>query len=236
MEDTTKKITYVSVAIIMAGLLVGGIAYLINTNNQRTAENIRESGVLDVKDERMIKGDIDNPLSVVEYADILCPYCARAHNEILPRIEADYIDTGKARFEVRLVGIIRPDSQRAAEGAYCAAEQGKFWDYLDKAYQETWDDFYSQGKGPEEVDTFNDRNIEAFAERVGVGSYPWKECMESGKYREALDKNVDGMRQIQAYGTPYFLFNGIGYGSGAPEYTVFQKALDAEYRKVMDDK
>lgn len=69
----------------------------------------------------------------MEFADILCPYCAKANQQVIPQIKSNYIDTGKVHYEVRLVAMIAPDSQHAGEGAYCAAKQGKFWNYLDTA-------------------------------------------------------------------------------------------------------
>lgn len=104
-----------------------------------TQEPLSESDqkVLNVQDKRLTKGDSAAPVKIVEYADILCPYCAKANEEIIPQIQSNYIDKKQVHYEVRLVAMISPDSQRAGEGAYCAAEQDKFWDYLDAAYQDT---------------------------------------------------------------------------------------------------
>lgn len=139
-------------------------------------------------------------------------------------------DTQKARYEIRLVAMIAPDSQRAAEGAYCAAEQNKFWKYMDLAYKETWQNYYSQNKSPQEVPLFSDSQINQFAERVGLELSTWRDCLDNDTYAGVIQKNQATMAEINANGTPHFLFNGQSY-AGAPPYELFQTALNAELNK-----
>lgn len=206
------------------------IAVFFISGGQRTRPTVNDLGVLAVEDKRLTKGKDSAPVAIVEYADMLCPYCAKVNEEVIPRVQTDYIDTDKARYEIRLVAMIAPDSQRAAEGAYCAAEQNKFWDYMDVAYKETWQNYYSQNKSPQQVPIFSDTQINQFADRVGLEVSMWRGCLDSGKYTDVIEKNQAKMSEMKAYGTPYFLFNDQSY-SGAPPYPFFQKALDAEYNK-----
>lgn len=188
------------------------------------------SSVLSIQDKRLSLGDESAPVKIVEYADILCPYCAQANANIIPRIKADYIDTKKAHYEVRLVGRIAPDSKRAAIGAYCAAEQGKFFDYLDTAYTRTWSEYYSQNKSPEDIPLFSELLIKDFAKRLGLEMTAWDTCLTSGKYDSVLAANQAKMREIEAYGTPHFIINDRNY-SGAPPYPAFQAVIDGELKK-----
>ncbi|MGK2896177.1 MAG: DsbA family protein [Candidatus Saccharimonadales bacterium] len=189
-----------------------------------------EQQVLTVQDKRLTKGDESAPVKIVEYADILCPYCAKANEEIIPKIQSNYIDKNQAHYEVRLVAMISPDSQRAGEGAYCAAEQNKFWDYLDTAYKDTWNNYYSQNKTPQDVDLFTEKNIFSFASRVGLDMLLWQRCMSSGKYEKTITANQEEMSEIKAYGTPHFIINGNNY-NGAPPYSSFKAVIDAELNK-----
>ena len=189
------------------------------------------SSVLAIQDQRLSQGDANAPVKIVEYTDILCPYCAQANANIIPRIKSDYIDTKKAHYEVRLVARIAPDSKRAAIGAYCAAEQGKFWEYLDTAYTRTWNEFYSSNKSPEEVNLFSELLITDFAKRLGLDMPSWQTCLTSGKYDSALEKNQAKMREMEAYGTPHFVINEKSY-SGAPPYPAFQAVIDGELKKA----
>ena len=48
-------------------------------------------------------GVIDAPVKMIEYASFTCPHCANFHADVFPKLKADYIDTGKVRFEYREV-------------------------------------------------------------------------------------------------------------------------------------
>lgn len=49
----------------------------------------------------MAVGSVDAPVTIIEYASFTCPHCAAFHETVYKPLKADYIDTGKVRFEVR---------------------------------------------------------------------------------------------------------------------------------------
>lgn len=225
-----KKTTIILGAVI-AVMVIGGWLFLTyGGSTEQKPLSASQQQVLNVQDKRLTKGDENAPVKIVEYADILCPYCAKANEEIIPQIQSNYIDEKQVHYEVRLVAMISPDSQRAGEGAYCAAEQNKFWDYLDTAYKDTWENYYSQNKTPQDVPLFTERNIYSFASRVGLDTLSWQQCMDSGKYAETITANQDKMSEIKAYGTPHFIINGNNY-NGAPPFSSFKAVIDAELNK-----
>lgn len=183
--------------------------------------------ILEVQDERLTKGDKSAPVKIIEYADILCPYCAKANEEIIPQIQSNYIDKNQAHYEVRLVAMIAPDSERAAEGAYCAAEQNKFWDYLNTAYRDSWNNYYSKDKSPEDVKLFSKTGIYGFAKSIGLEMFAWQQCMDQGKYADTITQNQKKMKEIEAYGTPHFIINDKSY-NGAPPFPAFKAVIDGE--------
>ena len=173
---------------------------------------------------KMSKGDKNAPVQMVEFADVLCALCAQAHTKVMPSIENDYIKTGKVRHEVRFVAKISPDSARAAKGAYCAAEQNKFWDYYDTAEKKLWDKF-DAGEHALNITTFSQSNIVSFAKPLGLDMPAWNTCTSSDKYQSTLDKNNKDLQALNTYSTPTFLINGKAYG-GAPAYEVFKAVID----------
>jgi protein-disulfide isomerase len=191
----------------------------------------QSASMLNIADKKLSKGTTGAPVKIVEYADILCPFCAKVQSDVFPKIQTEYIDTNKVHYEVRLVGMIAPDSARAGEGAYCAAEQNKFWDYLNGAYKQTWDDYYSHDKSPEDVPLFSQANIGDFARSVSLDMFDWSHCMESGKYKAVMLGNQTKMKEIGAFGTPHFIINNTNY-SGAPPYAIFKSTIDAELGKA----
>lgn len=73
-------------------------------------------------------GRDDAPIVIVEYSNYQCPYCGRFHVTVLPRLQSEYIDTGKVRLIFRDLPLaMHRESVPAAIAAHCAAEQGKFW-------------------------------------------------------------------------------------------------------------
>ncbi len=91
--------------------------------------------ITDITDNDPVKGSEDAPITIVEFSDFECPFCGRFFSQTLPLIEDNYIDTGKVKFVYRDFPLsFHPQAQPAAEAAECANEQGKFWDYHDKIF------------------------------------------------------------------------------------------------------
>jgi len=92
-------------------------------------------------------GTPEAPVTVVEFLDFECGYCARHLAEILPLLQEEYIDTGKIRYvelDFPLTKIHR-NAMEAARAGHCAAEQGRYWELRDRllmkgATLSQWDD------------------------------------------------------------------------------------------------
>lgn len=225
------KKTMIILVIAVTAVIVGFWTFFTYGGYTRQPLTDDQKKVLDVQDTRLTKGNKKAPVKIVEYADILCPFCAKANEEIIPQIQSNYIDSGKVHYEIRLVAMIAPDSERAGEGAYCAAEQNRFWNYIDTAYSDTWDNYYSQNKTPEDVPLFGQANIAGFASRVGLDKLQWQQCMDGGKYKETIAQNQQKMSEIDAYGTPHFIINDKNY-NGAPPFQTFKAVIDGELNQI----
>jgi protein-disulfide isomerase len=70
------------------------------------------------------------PVTLVEYADLQCPYCAQWARNAFPELVRDYVRTGRVRMVFRGLVFIGPDSDKALRTALAAAEQRRFWDVL----------------------------------------------------------------------------------------------------------
>lgn len=217
------------IILIVTVVLIGaGWAFFTLGGTQSTPSPAAQE-IATTQDTRFAKGDPDAPVKIVEYSDVLCPHCAQFNAESMPQIQANYIDTGKVYYEMRLVGVITPDSTRAAEGAYCAADLGKFWEYMETSYADTWNHYYRNNKSPSDIPYFREGQIATRAHKAGiesgVDSMKWQQCINSGTYQEKIAKNKADMEKIHAYGTPHFTINGKNY-NGSPPYDVFKKAIE----------
>ena len=73
-------------------------------------------------------------MTIVEFADLQCPFCAEYHRNVFPSILDRYVRTGKVRLELRLLRFIGPDSDRLARVAVAAAAQNRMWQFAGLAY------------------------------------------------------------------------------------------------------
>ncbi len=163
----------------------------------------------------MVLGDPEAPIKIVEYASLTCPHCASFHNDILPRLKADYIDTGKARLVYRDFPLDRVALQAAAI-ARCAGDD-RFFGFIEVLYgtQESW--------------ARSSRPIDALAAVVRVGGLK-RQAIDACLADKAL---VDGILAVRLRGskkfgvrsTPTFIINGEKV-VGALTYERLKDVLD----------
>jgi len=144
-------------------------------------------------------GDASAPVEVVMWGDFQCPFCRRFDLVTLPELRREYFDTGKARFVWRNFVNYGVESEDAANAAYCAGEQGKFWEYHAKLYENQQG--INQG-------AFLRANLERFAGEIGLDTDAFNACTRSPKYNPVLaaDKKMGRGEGVSA--TPTFFVNG----------------------------
>lgn len=79
-------------------------------------------------------GSPDAPVTVVEYADLQCPYCAQWSRDVFPAVVRDYVRTGRVRIVFRGLAFLGPDSETALRAALAAGEQDRLWDVVHGLY------------------------------------------------------------------------------------------------------
>lgn len=75
-------------------------------------------------------GDPAAPVTLVEYADLQCPYCAQWARDTFPTVVDEYVRSGRVRLVFRGLSFIGPDSERALRAALAAGQQGRLWDVV----------------------------------------------------------------------------------------------------------
>ncbi len=172
------------------------------------------SGVT-LKDNTM--GDPNAPVKIIEYGDFQCPYCLRFWQLTEPKIIETYVKTGKVFFEYRSMGaFIGPESAAAAEAAYCAADQGKFWEYRDT--------LFSNWTG-ENAGGFNEEHLRKFAQSVGLDEIVFEQCLALGFNKARVERDVESARSYGVRVTPTFLINGK-LVEGALPFEAMQREIE----------
>jgi protein-disulfide isomerase len=76
------------------------------------------------------------PATLLEFADLQCPFCAQYTRDALPGLLHRYVRSGRLRMELELLSFIGPDSKRAARFAAAAALQDRLWSFSDLFYRQ----------------------------------------------------------------------------------------------------
>src|SRR5512141_2096373 len=81
-----------------------------------------------------VLGKPDAPVTLVEYADFQCPYCAQWALGTLPALVRDYVRAGKLRIEFRGLAFLGPDSETALRAALAAGREDGLWNVVELLY------------------------------------------------------------------------------------------------------
>jgi protein-disulfide isomerase len=145
--------------------------------------------------------------------------------ETFPDIKRDYIDPGRVRY-VFFDFVLDPEhtyAQAAAEAAHCAAEQGKYSEFRQQLYRN------QKALAP--------MFLQAHAETVGIQVTPFRECVESARYRTKVQADLHLSKTLRIRGTPTFFLGHLKDGgrkaeiahriSGSRPFELFAEHFDA---------
>lgn len=79
-------------------------------------------------------GDPDAPVTMVEFVDMQCPFCADASRDVITPLIEDYVASGDLRIELEILDFIGPDSEALARAAYAASQEDKLWQFAELAF------------------------------------------------------------------------------------------------------
>jgi protein-disulfide isomerase len=173
-------------AVVILAILI--IPSLIKPNISRTSMSNQTS-----------LGVASAPVKVEEFGDYQCPACGAFYVNLEPTLVKDYINPGKVYFTFTAFSFIGPESIQAAQAAYCAMDQNKFWEYHDA--------LYNNQRG-ENQGGFSNANLEGFAQTLGLNMDQFKSCLEGGKYNQLVQDNVVYGNNQNIQQTPSFLVDG----------------------------
>jgi protein-disulfide isomerase len=158
-----------------------------------------------------VRGDFNAQITLVEFSDFECPFCAR-HYPTLKKILEDY--KGKVRLVYKHFPLsFHPNAQKAAEASECAVEQGKFWEYHDKIFE-------NQASG------LSLEKFKQWAKELGLDTSKFNDCLDSGKYAQKVQADYQEGLQKGVNGTPTTFVNGQPL-SGALPYESFKQIIDS---------
>lgn len=169
-----------------------------------------------IREGERILGDVDAPVTIIEYASLTCPHCATFHLNILPQVKEEWIDQGRARLVYRhfpLDGL----ALRAAMVAEAMPSDRAFFAFLNVLFdtQAQW----SRAEDPLAV-------IARHAQLAGLNQERFDAAVQDEPMMDSiLEGFVEARDELEVNSTPTLLVNGRKL-VGVSDYESFAQALE----------
>jgi protein-disulfide isomerase len=138
-------------------------------------------------------GDAKAAVTIVEFSDFQCPYCLRAM-PTLKQVQQKYGSRVRVVWKDFPLYRIHPQALKAAEGARCAEEQGKFWPYHDILFA---------NQSALMLD-----DLKKYAKDLSLDTPRFNMCMDSAKYAARVKEGIDAGMRLGVSSTPTLFING----------------------------
>ena len=230
-----RRAQYGALAFFIAVALIGGLIAISqsgggddNGSGADTAGNVAGTAEVNaelngISQSKTVLGDAKAPVTVIEYGDLQCPVCREFSLQTAPTL-VDMARSGDIKYDFKQWLIIGPDSKPAGAAAMAAAEQGRYWQFIQLFYR---------NQGPENGGYVTDDFLESIAKGAGVPDLAtWKTDSDPAKW-EATFKQTDADASAAGFtGTPSISVVGPGGrkdlgGSTIPQLTDIQAAIAA---------
>jgi protein-disulfide isomerase len=177
--------------------------------------------------ENPIKGDPAARLTLIEFSDYQCPYCARHVRQTLPQLDREFISQGRLRYAFLDLPLERLHSLafKAAEAAHCAGEQGKYWEMHDRLFA------HQQSLEP----------WSGHAQALELDPVRFEVCMREGGFAAGIRRDMGEASKAGITGTPSFVLGLAEEGDptkvraltllrGAQPFAAFQAQIEKALR------
>lgn len=202
-KDTLwKSVAGIFALLFVISLFMGGISFPGggSGNAVNNGGNVAPSGQEAINARALIEdndpvlGDPNAGISIIEFSDFQCPFCARAHTGALSDLKnSDVFKNGEVNLVYKHFPLnsIHPYAQKAGEAAECANRQGNFWEYHDTL-------FANQGA----LDT---TSLKSYAVQIGLDTGEFNGCLDNGDASSEVSKETAQATAAGGKGTPYFV-------------------------------
>ncbi|HUL79389.1 MAG TPA: thioredoxin domain-containing protein [Vicinamibacteria bacterium] len=161
------------------------------------------------------RGNPKAPVTIVEFSDFQCPFCARARPTVA-RVREAYGD--RVRWVFRHFPLdFHAQAQKAGEAAACAADQGRFWEMHDL--------LWANGGKLQVAD------LKAHAATLGLDVAAFDKCLDSGQEAAVVERDAAAGQSFGVSGTPAFFVNGRPL-TGAQPFDAFAQVIDDELQRL----
>jgi len=170
-------------------------------------------------------GDPNAPIRIEEYSDFQCSHCGNFYRTTEKELMNTFVADGTVYFVYNSFGdFMGPASAQMGSAAYCAGDQGKFWEMHDVI-------FSNSGSA---TSTSLDRRLVEYAEFLKLDTNVFESCLNDGKYNDLIEQNMKDGTAAGVKATPSFVITYTVNGEvktklleGAYPYATFQQEIEA---------
>jgi protein-disulfide isomerase len=178
---------------VVIGIVVG-VFLAMNLESENDSQLLTTTKL--IEDGSPILGNFEAPITILEWGDYQCTFCYKFHQNTLDTIYDDFIKTGKVKLVFKDFPLNGPDSLLAAQAAYCAEDQGKYWQYHNELYK-NW--------AGEKTGWISRESLDMFATTVNLDLSQFNTCLDEGKYQDKVNVLHEFGKEIGIDATPSFL-------------------------------
>ena len=176
---------------------------------------------LDLK-KHSVLGEESAAVTIVEFSDFECPFCARFHQQTFPKIKKEYVDTGKVNYILKDYPLgFHAKAMGAAIAANCGAEQGAYWEMKTGLF--------------DNQRQLNQQLYSKLAKENNLDMQKFETCLKNPEMKAKVDESIKAGQNLSVNGTPHFFIGTIKAGklvnvrrvAGAQPYASFSKVIDS---------
>jgi protein-disulfide isomerase len=235
--EITKTTIIIGIILLAVGYLIGNVIPITKNSqsgpepgiitstiggDQLSKPRIPGSVNFEIPKFAKFQGSGSAALDLVEFGDYQCPFCEKFFQETEPQVAKEYVNSGKVKFYFLDFAIVGPDSLTLSEGAWCADEQGKYYEYHNYAYSH---------QGAENSGWGTVEKVKAFASDLGLDTQKFNSCLDSKKYEPRIQQLYQLGQSLGITGTPTMFIGNEKVGftkiTGAQPYEVFQQVMSS---------
>ena len=203
-----RNITIAS--IVLGVLVVAGIAIALagGSDKKTTADSSSLTKVAETKalfagipQQGNTLGDPKAKVTLIEFADLQCPFCKQFTQSALQQVVKDHVRTGKVKLQFQTLAFLGPDSLKAGRAAAAAAQQNKLWEFSDIFYN---------NQGTENSGYVTDKYLDAIFDAAGVDKAKAKAFMKTSASKQGVTEATDLGETYGVIQTPTFVAGPTG--------------------------
>ena len=223
----TKLLVFAGIALLIVVAAVLAVVLTRGDGSTVTGEPL-PTAVDGVPQQGLVLGRPSAPVTLVEYADLQCPFCAQFALDVLPTIVRRYVRTGRVKIEYRGISFIGDDSRTALDWALGAAQQNRLWQMIELLFQ---------SQGPENSGWVTEDLLRDVARSAGADADRVASAAASDEVQREVDAAARSADRLGISSTPSFLVGPTGrqlrrVDVSALEPSQFAEILDEELARA----